>query len=26
VVIVERLIPENLSPGASHTNAVERDA
>ena len=26
VVIVERLIPENLSPGASHANQVERDA
>ena len=26
VVIVERLIPENLSPDASHTNPVERDA
>jgi phosphinothricin acetyltransferase len=26
VVIVERLIPENLSPGASQSNQVERDA
>ena len=26
VVIVERLIPENLSPDASHTNEIERDA
>ena len=25
VVIVERLIPENLSPGANHTNDRERD-